>query len=870
LEQQSPTPQRPDDVKPANAAPPPVAADAVQAHQGADAPRSPETADPAAPPAPEAAAPPLTPMGWLQQNSPFLAVVAAVVALLYYNFGFDGVYRACLVAVGLGLVIFVHELGHFLTAKWCNVHVQTFSLGFGPALPGCSYKYGETTYKIGILPLGGYVQMVGEGAEADEDENYPRSYKNKTVLQRMLIISAGVVMNVLLGCVCFIVVYRFHGMPMPPAIVWRVDAGSPAWTAGIPTGARFKEINNDKNPNFETLKEGVALNSWYTGFVHMVYETLGGQTHTVDLRPRHDANDSQPVIGVSPPGKLQLLPQKNPDDYARPAFDNSAAAAARVVDLWYGDVVVRASDPSKEGDAVTDLRHDVEKGTFDAAELCERMRRLGDRDLVLYVVRNAVRAMKGAPEDKLVVPAKGFDFDDVIAATTDPDHPDDVLAVKELRTKAGGDSHQDFDFFDYQERLKRLEGRPMMMQVLRVAKGPNDATTSSRVNVLAPPAFHVTLGMRMKMGEVSAIRDHSAASDKIQPGDKIVAARVTAGGATLLNLPESELDPVRLPYDLERAANRARAGTAVQVVLTVKRWDAHEQKDADVALDWDDGWRFDEELPIGEASAMAVPELGIAYRVESTVVQVEKGSPAEKAGIQPNDRIEEISFKKREKNGPGKWDSWEEMKSDRTKPGAAAEYSYDQWAHYFYVMQSVELPDVRLRVSRAGARLPDMEMTLAPDASWPLEERGVILLSDMTLQKADTFLQAVGMGVDRTWSFIRQMYMGFANILTGRISFVKHARGPLGIAEDTFEAAKDPFQLTLWLGLISVNLAVVNFLPIPILDGGHMVFLLYELVRRRPPSDAVRAVASYVGLAALGLLMLFVIYLDAKRMWSGK
>ena len=98
------------------------------------------------------------------------------------------------------------------------------------------------------------------------------------------------------------------------------------------------------------------------------------------------------------------------------------------------------------------------------------------------------------------------------------------------------------------------------------------------------------------------------------------------------------------------------------------------------------------------------------------------------------------------------------------------------------------------------------------------------------------------MGVGRTWSFIRQLYMGFANILTGRISFAKHAEGPLGLAEDTFEAAQDPFTLTLWLGLISVNLAVVNFLPIPVLDGGHMVFLIYELIRRRPPSDAVRAV----------------------------
>ena len=62
-----------------------------------------------------------------------------------------------------------------------------------------------------------------------------------------------------------------------------------------------------------------------------------------------------------------------------------------------------------------------------------------------------------------------------------------------------------------------------------------------------------------------------------------------------------------------------------------------------------------------------------------------------------------------------------------------------------------------------------------------------------------------------------------------------------------------------------MNLAVVNFLPIPILDGGHMVFLLYELVRRRPPSDAVRAVASYVGLAVLGLLMLFITYMEGMR-----
>ena len=68
-------------------------------------------------------------------------------------------------------------------------------------MPGCSFKWGETTYKLGLVPLGGYVKMVGEGtATTDEDEDDPRSFKNKSVGQRMVIISAGVIMNVILGC----------------------------------------------------------------------------------------------------------------------------------------------------------------------------------------------------------------------------------------------------------------------------------------------------------------------------------------------------------------------------------------------------------------------------------------------------------------------------------------------------------------------------------------------------------------------------------------------------------------------------------------------------------------------------------------------
>ena len=195
-------------------------------------------------------APPLTPVGWLTQNAPYLVTFAAILIALYWYNGFDGIVRAALVVLGLGFVIFIHELGHFATAKWCDVHVTTFSIGFGPALPGCSWQKGETTYKIAILPLGGFVQMVGEGAENEENEDDPRSFKNKTVLQRMIIISAGVVMNVLLGAICFITVYRLHGVERPPAVVWKIDPGSPAWLKGVRTGSRHHQAG--QNPPVRT------------------------------------------------------------------------------------------------------------------------------------------------------------------------------------------------------------------------------------------------------------------------------------------------------------------------------------------------------------------------------------------------------------------------------------------------------------------------------------------------------------------------------------------------------------------------------------------------------------------------------------------
>src|SRR5271154_1929134 len=131
------------------------------------------------------------------------------------------------VALGLGFVVFIHELGHFLLAKWNGVKVEKFSIGFGRTLIG--FRRGETEYVLAAIPLGGVVKMLGEGPEDQASKSTdPRAYPNKSVWARMAIISAGVIMNVFLGLACFVYAYG-TGMVEHPAKIGIVIAGGPAY-----------------------------------------------------------------------------------------------------------------------------------------------------------------------------------------------------------------------------------------------------------------------------------------------------------------------------------------------------------------------------------------------------------------------------------------------------------------------------------------------------------------------------------------------------------------------------------------------------------------------------------------------------------------
>ncbi len=142
----------------------------------------------------------------------------------------------------LGVLIFFHELGHFLCAKAFGVGVEKFSLGFGPKIIGKTI--GRTEYRLSAIPLGGYVKMIGEQPDADIDPaDLPLSFTHKPVFQRMLIVAAGPVFNFLLAAGIFFLIFWFVGIMVLQPIVGEIKPGSPAERAGFHIKDRILAVN---------------------------------------------------------------------------------------------------------------------------------------------------------------------------------------------------------------------------------------------------------------------------------------------------------------------------------------------------------------------------------------------------------------------------------------------------------------------------------------------------------------------------------------------------------------------------------------------------------------------------------------------------
>jgi len=196
--------------------------------------------------------------------------------------------------IGLGGLIFFHELGHFLACRLTGTRVEAFSIGFGPEIFG--WRRGNTRYRIALIPLGGYVKMAAENP-GDANTGAPDEFPNKSFGQRLFIMSNGVIFNILLAFLLYIWAFGL-GVQFPKSEIGMVTPGAPGWRAGLLPGDVVTKVNGRSILGFDDLSTEVAFSG--EGEVLKLTVLRGGKELVVDVEPEYSEARGLPIIDVAP------------------------------------------------------------------------------------------------------------------------------------------------------------------------------------------------------------------------------------------------------------------------------------------------------------------------------------------------------------------------------------------------------------------------------------------------------------------------------------------------------------------------------------------------------------------------------------------
>ena len=259
-------------------------------------------------------------------------------------------------ALGIGLLIFIHELGHFLAARLAGVRVEVFSLGFGPRL--CGVVLGGTDFRLSLVPFGGFVMVAGQDPS---DYRYPERecLYAKTIGQRMLFWSGGVLMNALFALVTFPLVFG-AGVPFIAPVVGGVQPGSAAWEADLQRDDRIVAVQGRPVYAFENLTTEIALYGQRP--VQLEVKTGDQAPRVVTVTPHWNNDDRVYELGISAPVKLATL-----------QVDAKGPAAS--AGLRSGDLLLAVDGKPAQGGTLAEAIRPLETPTADAVTL--RVRRDG-------------------------------------------------------------------------------------------------------------------------------------------------------------------------------------------------------------------------------------------------------------------------------------------------------------------------------------------------------------------------------------------------------------------------------------------------------------------------------------------------------------
>ncbi len=660
------------------------------------------------------------------------------------------------VVIGLGFVIFIHELGHFLAAKWNNVKVEKFFLGFdffGTRI--WSFKYGETEYGIGGIPLGGYVKMLGEEAnENGEKSTDPRAFNNKSAGARIVILSAGVVMNIILGVVIF-TACQMIGVREIPAKIGRVIPGSPAYDAGLRSGDEIVSIDGRTDVHYNRMRLKVSLSRSGQILDFGVKRPHVEDVLHLPIEAKRQGKAGMPTIGVTSAEGLNFYKDVQ----------------------WIEPSGMEGTAPAK--DSLPPM------GTIVAA----------------------------GPKGSSLVPVKSA--------------------------------------FELQQILYDNRDKPIDVQVESSAeeKGPKTTTTAT-----IPVNHVVDFGLRMTPGTVKAIQPGSPADKAgIKVGDRIVSFDG-----------HDDYDPMKLGDDAFGQADKATK-------LTVERANAGKPERVELTVTPNAlrPYYLTAQALTDLLEPLDIPALGLAVDVEPKVAAVAENSPAAKAGIAPGAVISQITFPPLKKldgtADPKAKPKVVDLGAMPEKPEKSV--SYAQWPGAFWMFQSVPLEDVTITLKDNAKPI---KLRAERDPRWFNPDRGLQTMQDIRDVPPQPFGAALKRGTDETYDNVVSIYAMIRSLFVGRVS-TSNLAGLPRIVDIATQAAKAGFVTLLgFLGVLSVNLAVLNFLPIPPLDGGQIAFIIAEKVRGKPLKDSTLNVLLIGGLVLVLSLMAFTIIQDVILLVLGK
>ncbi|MEM1329487.1 MAG: site-2 protease family protein [Planctomycetota bacterium] len=704
-----------------------------------------------------------------------------------------------MVIIGFGLIVFIHELGHFLAARWAGVRVLGFALGFGPA--AISYRRGlglrrgssepeyaelvndarsedaekrelararlagevsPTEYRLNVLPLGGYVKMLGqEDLNPEATSDAPDSYQNAPVAKRMVIISAGVIANIVSAALLFVIVFMV-GLMSEPAMVGSVSPGSPAAEAlaidadQIPEderrllpGDRVLTINDAKAASFQDLFIASAL-AGPGEPVRLSVQRDGREAPlSFSIVPERGEVTGMLEMGIGPAISTTLLDARTS---SRADFDAVMSGAgfpglepaSRLIEIdgspitlasAYADAIDASAGASVKLTFEQPSGERVSFETRGTPELAVALRDVGEntRSISRHLL-GLVPLMQVAEGDPSGAGyQQGLRAGDVFAQLGEREFPTQEQGVAEIQRRAG----QTIDAV----MLRDGERVPLTLRVTREGRVGFNVTDSSDSQTLVTPA---QAGSTDSRGEPS---------------------RTTLSGAI------------------------SRPGTSVARVWITG--DADVQVEPETLLGLREALRT---LTAGAFEAGTGAEIGISLVLP---VRNDGGSP---------------------------------LTEDRTV--------------------AVSAQDVAALHELGYA--PPLPLGLFQ----PVQE----------LLKASGPIDAVGMGLHETKRIMISAYLTLARLFQGTVQ-VQHLNGPVGIAHIGTRIADRGLIWLLFFGaLVSVNLAVINFLPLPIVDGGQFLMLLWEAVRGKPVPIPVQNVVTLAGLVMIGTVFLIVTYNDIARL----